>query len=133
MSAVLGDQMASNSWVIHGKHTKSGKPLIANDTHMDAVLPSVWSLGSLSWDDNFVIGSQLVGVPGISIGRNKNVAWSLTAALADNTDIWEEEINEDASKYKVDGEWRDIIKISEKIKIARKAGKPQSNFEILET
>ena len=80
---------------------------------MDTVVPSVWSLGSLSWDDHYVIGSQLVGVPGVSIGRNNNMAWSLTAALSDATDIWEEEIDQDASKYKVDGEWRDITKISE--------------------
>jgi penicillin amidase len=30
----LDDQMASNNWVIHGKHTKTGKPLLASDPHL---------------------------------------------------------------------------------------------------
>ena len=105
--------MASNSWVIHGKHTKSGKPLIANDTHMLSSLPSVWSLGEISWGDNSVIGAHLVGMPGISIGRTDKVAWSLTAALSDSTDIWEEEISENEKQYKVDGEWHDLTSVIE--------------------
>ena len=120
--------MASNSWVISGKHTKSGKPLIANDTHMETVLPSVWSLGELSWDENFVIGAQLVGVPGVSVGRNKHVAWSITAALSDNTDIWEEEINDDNTAYKVDGEWRKLTKVKEQIKV--KGEEAPTEYEI---
>ena len=32
----------------------------------------------------------------------------MTVALGDSTDLWEEELNEDKTKYKVDGEWRDI-------------------------
>ena len=121
------DPMNSNSWVISGRHTKSGKPLIANDTHMGTVLPSVWSLGELSWGDNYVIGAQLVGMPGVSIGRNKNIAWSLTAALVDSQDLWEEEVSEDGMQYKVDGEWRDFTIVTEQIKIA---GKEPLDFEI---
>ena len=29
----------SNSWVIGGKHTQSGHPLIANDPHLDSAIP----------------------------------------------------------------------------------------------
>ena len=33
-------------------------------------------------------GASLVGMPGIGIGRTKNVAWGLTAAVVDNSDLW---------------------------------------------
>ena len=30
----LDEAFASNNWVIHGKHTKTGKPLLAGDPHL---------------------------------------------------------------------------------------------------
>lgn len=33
---------ASNNWVIHGNHTKNGKPLLASDPHLGTGVPSVW-------------------------------------------------------------------------------------------
>src|SRR5690606_14379151 len=38
-----GDGLGSNSWVVSGQHTKSGKPLLANDPHLDASMPSIWT------------------------------------------------------------------------------------------
>jgi len=38
----LDDQMASNNWAIHGDHTASGKPLLANDPHLGNSIPSFW-------------------------------------------------------------------------------------------
>ena len=51
------------------------------------------------------------------IGRNDNIAYGITSSLVDNTDIWEEEINETQTQYKVDGEWRDLQSTTETIKI----------------
>lgn len=33
----------SNAWVIHGNHTKSGKPLLANDPHLTNSIPATWT------------------------------------------------------------------------------------------
>ena len=41
----------------------------------------------------------------------------MTNAVSDTTDLWEEEVSEDGTKYLVDGEWRDLIKLREKIKV----------------
>ena len=62
-------------------------------------------------------GGAFPGVPGITIGRTKNFAWGVTAVWADSTDLWEEEINVEFTKYLVDGEWRDLKKITEQIKV----------------
>lgn len=34
----------SNAWVLSGARTESGKPLLANDTHLGVAFPSVWSM-----------------------------------------------------------------------------------------
>ncbi|HEX8337381.1 MAG TPA: penicillin acylase family protein, partial [Pyrinomonadaceae bacterium] len=36
------DLAASNNWVVSGKRTASGKPLLANDPHLPASAPSIW-------------------------------------------------------------------------------------------
>ena len=110
--------MASNGWVVHGKHTKSGMPLLAGDPHLQTTAPSPLTIGELSWGtDDYLIGASLIGVPGVAFGRNKNVSFSVTAAIVDSTDLWLEELSEDSSQYKVDGEWRKLEKRTETFKI----------------
>lgn len=41
----------SNSWVISGKHTKSGKPILANDPHLENMIPSVWYQAELIYGE----------------------------------------------------------------------------------
>ena len=45
----LGDSMASNAWVVHGKFTKSGMPILAGDPHLQTTAPSPLTIGELSW------------------------------------------------------------------------------------
>ena len=42
----------------------------------------------------------------------------MTIGLADSTDLWEEELNDDKTQYKVDGEWRNLTKITTEIPVA---------------
>ena len=51
-----------------------------------------------------MIGSSFVGVPGIVLGRHNSLAWGITAAWVDGSDLWEEEINKDLTQYLVDGQ-----------------------------
>ena len=53
-------------------------------------------------------GASWPGYPQILIGRNNDVAYGVTSSLVDNTDLWEEELNEDETAYQVDGEWRNL-------------------------
>ena len=36
------DPAHSNSWVISGRHTENGMPLLASDPHLTATVPSLW-------------------------------------------------------------------------------------------
>lgn len=72
-------------------------PLIANDPHLGTSLPSVWQLMELAWDDKFLIGATVPGVPIVAIGRSKNVSWGITAPMTDSSDLWREKLDEEMS------------------------------------
>jgi penicillin G amidase len=90
-ASVLGGGGASNSWVISGTRTASGRPLLVNDPHLPALLPSPWYLAHLSTPDWGVAGATLVGGPAVEVGHNGYAAWGITAALFDNADLYQEE------------------------------------------
>lgn len=105
----------SNSFAISGDKTTTGKPLLANDPHMDVSMPSIWyEVGmhcvekSAQCIYNFR-GFSLVGVPGILIGHNDRIAWGLTNASFDAEDVFIERINpENPNQYQVNGTWVDM-------------------------
>src|SRR5262249_14677253 len=66
--------LASNNWVVSGKHTASGKPLLANDPHLRATVPSVWYITHLDGPGMRVAGVASPGIPGIVIGHNEFIA-----------------------------------------------------------
>ncbi len=93
------DAAASNSWVVDGKRTESGKPLLANDPHLGLQAPALWYLAHVSTPDGNVVGATLPGVAFVAIGRNDNVAWTLTAASSDTQDLFVERVTGDGTAY----------------------------------
>jgi penicillin amidase len=91
----LGSALGSNNWVVDGTMTATGKPLLANDPHLDAQIPSLWYLAHLSAADGFdVIGATLPGAPAVVIGRNKFIAWGETNVMADVQDLYRERLDQ---------------------------------------
>lgn len=82
--------------------------MLANDPHLATSLPSYFTLMELTWEDKFLIGSSTPGMPLIGIGKSKNISWGMTSPACDSSDLWQETLNEDETKYFVDGEWRDL-------------------------
>jgi penicillin amidase len=78
----------SNNWVVAGKFTKSGFPLLANDTHLEFSAPDVWYLAELKGPNLHVTGATLTGLPAIVIGHNDHIAWGVTDASIDAQDIY---------------------------------------------
>ncbi len=68
----------SNAWAVSGKHTASGKPLLASDPHLEYAAPSTWYMVHLKAGDLDVTGASLPGVPAVIIGHNKRIAWGIT-------------------------------------------------------
>jgi len=86
---------ASNNWVVDGRHTQSGLPLLANDPHLELSSPSVWYLAHMSLQSGDVIGATIAGLPSVILGRNNRIAWGFTNTGADVQDLYIEKINPD--------------------------------------
>src|SRR5437763_16101383 len=74
---------SSNNWVVSGKRTRSGKPLLANDPHLRLTAPSTWYLAHLALERPEaatinVVGATLAGVPLVLLGRTNTLAWGFT-------------------------------------------------------
>ncbi|MEV7678129.1 penicillin acylase family protein [Streptomyces sp. NPDC088341] len=97
-----GDGIGSNSWVVSGQYTTTGKPLLANDPHLAPQLPSLWyQMGlhcrSVSETCQYdVAGYTFSGMPGVIIGHNQDIAWGFTNLGADVTDLYLEKVDGDS-------------------------------------
>ena len=89
----------SNAWAVSGAHTRSGKPLLANDTHLEYGIPPTWHLVHLKAPGLNVSGCALPGVPGVIIGHNENIAWGATNLEADTMDLYVEQIDPQSGRY----------------------------------
>ena len=97
---------ASNAWVLAGQHTSSGQPLLACDPHVRSGVPSLFHVAHVRGGDLDVIGASVPGVPGVVIGHNRDVAWGMTAGLADVSDCYIEEFDPDEpDRYRTPTGW----------------------------
>lgn len=85
------DLAASNNWVVSGKKTADGKPLLANDPHLNASQPPIWYLINLSAPNMRVAGVTFPGAPGVILGHNEFIAWGATNVGPDVQDLYLEE------------------------------------------
>jgi len=92
-------QPGSNAWAISGKHTASGKPILANDPHLEFSLPSTWYQVHLKAPDLDVIGVSLPGVPAVIIGHNDRIAWGVTNLGFDVQDLYIERFDPRSGQY----------------------------------
>ncbi len=92
---VMAPGGGSNNWVLAGSRTATGRPILANDPHLDASLPAHWYLASVRTPQSARAGATFVGGPGFLVGHNGTACWGLTAGLVDNTDLFIEEIGPD--------------------------------------
>ena len=116
------DLAASNNWVVSGKRTASGKPLLANDPHLPASAPSIWYMIHLSAPGLRVAGVTAAGAPGVIIGHNERIAWGLTNLGPDVQDVYRETFDpQNPNKYKTPAGWRDAEVRHEEIKVRKSA------------
>lgn len=83
----------SDNWVVSGRYTDTGMPLLANDPHLQLNSPGVWYLAELKGPSLHVIGATLPGSPLVVIGHNDYIAWGVTNVNPDNQDIYIEPKN----------------------------------------
>ena len=90
----------SNSWVVAGAKSTTGKPLLANDPHLGLTVPSVWYFAHLAWPGRDVVGATFPGMPLVVLGHNGQVAWGFTNTGADTQDLFIEKLDpENPARY----------------------------------
>jgi len=108
----------SNAWALTGTRTASGRPLLAGDPHLAAERPGVWYAAHVTSADGLdAIGLTLPGLPGILIGHNGRVAWSLTMHQADDCDSFLEQVDWNAGTYRRGDAWLPLTRSKETIHV----------------
>ena len=108
----------SNNWVVAGKKTSTGNPLVNNDTHLSLNLPSLWMLIHLNSPNINSLGYTLTGNPGVVIGFNDSISWGFTNTSWDVKDWYKIQFkDEDKNEYLFDKKWLKTQKRIEEIKI----------------
>ena len=102
----IRQSLGSNNWVVNGVHTANGKPLLANDTHLELGLPPIWYEVHVTAPGWNVKGFTLPGAPLVIIGHNDRIAWGFTNNGADVQDLYIETFSPSApDEYRVHGAW----------------------------
>ncbi len=84
--------MASNNWAVSGSRTASGEPLQCNDPHLECNrLPAIWYEAIMHTADDYRIGATMPGVPGLVMGRTRNLSFGFTYGFMDMVDFFIEE------------------------------------------
>lgn len=110
--------IGSNNWIVSGKLTASGFPMLMNDPHRNQQVPSLryWvHLVAPGWN---VIGGGEPALPGVSIGHNEVGAWGFTIFGTDSEDLYVYDTNPaNPSEYRYNGGWEAMSSIQESIPV----------------
>jgi penicillin G amidase len=112
------DGLGSNNWVLAGDRTQSGKPMLANDMHLQLSAPGIWYENHLSGGGIDVTGVTFPGIPGVVAGHNGSVAWGFTNGFPDVQDLYVEHLRrtEDGRmQVEHNGVWEDARVLHETI------------------
>ncbi len=114
----IRQSLGSNNWVVNGAHTATGKPLLANDTHLELMLPPIWYQIHVTAPGWNVKGFTLPGAPLVIIGHNDRIAWGFTNNRADVQDLYIETFNPAAQdEYRVRDAWKKAQVCDETIRV----------------
>ena len=106
----------SNSWVLSGAETATGKPILAGDSHRALDTPSAYYQNQVACPEFDVVGLSFPGVPGFPhFGHNGRVSWSVTHTAADYQDLYVERFQD--GKYLYKDRWLDAETHDETIKV----------------
>ncbi len=114
---LLGSGGGSNAWAVAPDRTATGRPLLANDLHLGPGVPNLSYLARMRWPEGGVAGASVVGIPTVAPGHNGHAAWGITAAHADNTDIFLEEVGPDGCSVREGSGFVPCEVIAEEIKV----------------
>jgi len=94
-------RLSSNNWCVGPGKSAGGKPMLADDPHLDArILPGPFYPNGLITPQVRAVGVTIPGIPGIAVGRTNHVAFGATNAYGDIQDLYVETLDpRDPERY----------------------------------
>ncbi len=97
----------STAWAANGPLVGGGVSMLAGDPHLPQTVPSIWYQAALSAPGLSVTGVSVPGLPGVLIGHNAHIAWSLTDTQNQATLFYAEQTSKShPGQYFWRGAWR---------------------------
>ena len=112
----------SNAFALSGRHTASGKPLLAGDPHLPFGIPAPWFPIHIKAPGLDVAGAAYIGLPGVAIGHNADIAWSVTSLEFDSMDLYAERIDLRTGRYEHKGQILQAAPLRDQIAIKGERG-----------
>ncbi len=114
----LSPALGSNSWVLNGGRTVSGKALLANDPHIGFTNPSVWYEAHLVYGDVNHYGHYFPLIPLALTAHTEKIAWGLTMFSNDDVDFYRETFDpNNPDRVMHQGEYTDVKRETARIKV----------------
>lgn len=118
LARLAGTELGSNSWVLDGSRTASGKPILANDPHIGFTNPGIWYEAHMKYGDVENYGYHLPPIAVPLLGHNTDRGWGITMFCNDDVDMYLEKVNPDnPNQVMFKGEWVDCEVVREVIKV----------------
>jgi penicillin amidase len=108
----------SNTWVVHGTRTATGKPILANDPHGVLGTPSSWHQVHVETPGDEIAGMAFLGTPFIAFGHNRRVAWGIVNSQVSTQSLYVERLNpNNPLQFDDAGGWQDAVRFREVIRV----------------
>jgi len=107
----------SNSWVLAGKRSESGYPILANDPHMKVAHPGFWYEAHIETPTYSMYGHFLPLIAFPVLGHNRDYGWALTMSKVDEINLYEEKVDYEKELVMYKGQWVPMGQHQEVIKI----------------
>lgn len=131
----------SNGWVIDGKRSSTGAPMLLANPHMpsfgftqlaEAHLRSEGKHTGKPWS---FIGAGFYGCPTLALGHNERLGWTLVTNEPDIADTWRIKFSDPDRPlaYEYDGGYRTAETWSETIRVRKSRGWEDRRFEFRKT
>jgi penicillin amidase len=109
---------ASNTWVVDGSRSATGKALLANDPHGTLTTPSSWHQVHLMTPEDEIAGLAFLGTPFIAFGHNQRIAWGIVNAQLSTQSLYVERLNpNNPLQFEDRGAWQDAVRFREVIRV----------------
>jgi len=112
-----GPMAEANAWVLAGRKTASGRPLVAVDPHGPVEAIDAWYAIDLQAGSLHAAGLALPGLPGLFQGHNEHLSWVFSGSMMDDMDLYEVVLNGERSSERIDGKWVPLRTVREEIRV----------------